>query len=74
MRNLNCFLVNYQDTEFKKVAPEDIDRLLTQIEKLFIFCLIWSIGCTITHPGRVKFDVFLREFMSYSKCPFKVND
>ena len=72
MRNLNCFLVNYQDNEFKKVPPEDIDRLVTIIEKIFIFSLIWSVGCTITHPGRILFDTFLRNQMVSASATFKV--
>lgn len=51
------------DTDFKKISTEDIDRLAENIEKIFIFSLIWSVGCTITYDGRVKFDRFLRSLM-----------
>lgn len=56
MRNMNCLLVNYVDTDYKKISPEDIEKLLDQLENIFIFSLIWSVGCTITYEGRVKFN------------------
>ncbi|KAL4429885.1 hypothetical protein ABPG74_022908 [Tetrahymena malaccensis] len=70
MRNLNCFLVNYVDTDFKKIPAEEIEKLLEHLEQIFIFSLIWSIGCTITYEGRVKFDKYLRGLMKQNQCSF----
>ena len=47
----------------KKVAKEDYDLLESQLEPIFIFCLIWSVGCTGDYESREKFNLFFREFM-----------
>ena len=31
------------------------------IEKLFVFCVIWSIGTNLSSEGKVKFDHFFRD-------------
>jgi len=33
------------------------------IEGIFTFCLVWSVGCTTTPEGRVKFNIKLRDLM-----------
>jgi len=53
---MNCFFNNYKETEVKKVSPEELQLLESNIESLFIFSLIWSICCTCDYDGRKKFD------------------
>lgn len=63
MRILDCFFADYWDNELKKVTPEEVEEVELICEPLFIFSLIWSIGCTGTLEGREKFDRKLREIM-----------
>jgi len=63
MKLLDCYFENYRETEYKRVSPEEIDNLETMLEPLFIFCLVWSTGCTIDLDGRRKYNVFLRNLM-----------
>ncbi|KAL4427402.1 hypothetical protein ABPG74_009674 [Tetrahymena malaccensis] len=60
-RLLMCFFRNYEETEVKKIQEEELQGVEKSIESLFIFCMIWSIGCTGEYEGRIKFDQFLRE-------------
>ena len=57
---MDCYLHDYIETEVKKVPAEKVEELLSMIPQLWTFCLIWSIGCTTTLPGREKFDKWLR--------------
>ena len=63
MRLLDCYFADYWDTEIKKISPEEVEDLETMIEPLFLFSLVWSIGCTGTLESREKFDRKLRELM-----------
>lgn len=63
-RILNCYFVDYIETEVKKVTVDDIEDLEASIEQYFIFALIWSIGGTSTLEGREKFDKKLRPMLS----------
>lgn len=61
MRLLMSFFRGYEETELKKVAEEDMSILDKALESLFIFTLIWSVGCTGDYDGRVRFDEFIRD-------------
>jgi len=58
---LNCFFSEFIATEIKKVEPEDIDHLASVLQPLFIFCLIWSLCCTINTEGRAIMNDFVRK-------------
>lgn len=62
-RILNCYLVNYAETEIKKVPVEELDNLERWIESLFIFALTWSIGCTTDDKGRELFNDYLHSLL-----------
>jgi len=64
MRILDCYFVNYIETEIKKITKEDINNLEGMIQQLFVFAMIWSVGTTTTLEGRIKFDKFFREKIS----------
>ena len=61
MRILDCYFVNYVETEIKKIPKDDILNLETMITQLFLFSIIWSIGTTTNLDGRIKFDKWIRE-------------
>lgn len=61
MRLIMCFLRPYEETDVKRIAEEDLQALESVIESLFVFTLIWSIGCTGDYDGRVKFDSYLKD-------------
>jgi len=64
MRILDCYLVNYHEVDGgRKVLPEDIEEIESQIEPLFLFALTWSIGCTTNLEGRIKFNKRLLDLM-----------
>ena len=68
MRILDCYLEPYQAVE-GRAPPTDvmIADLITCIEPLFIFALIWSVGATTNEEGRHKFDAFLRQELFTNK-------
>jgi dynein heavy chain len=37
--------------------PQEVD----QLERIFIFCLVWSLGAALTLEDRVKFDQFVKK-------------
>lgn len=62
-RIMDCYLSDYIETEIKKVPNEKIDDLLSMTAPLFMFCFIWSHGCTTNLDGRLKFDQFCRKLL-----------
>lgn len=46
MRILDCYLINYVDTELKKITFEEIEYLEKCLDQLFYFSLVWSMGVT----------------------------
>jgi dynein heavy chain len=63
MRIMDCFFQPYWDTDAKKVSAEEVEELETVIEPLFIYAIIWSIGCTTNIEGREKFQQCLKELI-----------
>jgi dynein heavy chain len=70
MRLLDCFFANYIESEIKKVTKDEIANLESMITQLFIFALVWSIGCTCTVEGRIKFNSWFRERMQNLNIEF----
>jgi dynein heavy chain len=68
MSILDCYLMPYQPVEGKP-PPTDlmIADLVTCIDPLFIFSLIWSVGATTNEDGRKMFDAFLRQELYTNK-------
>ena len=67
-RILNCYFDDYKETEIKKISSEELDHLQAVLEPLFMFAVVWSIGCTTDYEGRPKFNTFLRATMSEAKA------
>jgi len=64
MKLMDCYVVLYRETEYKKIPTEDLDNFESSIESLFFFCLIWSVGSTVDLDGRRRFNIYLRETMT----------
>ena len=69
-RILNCYLVNYNDSELKIVSSEEVEELDQMIENHFIYAIIWSMGVTTTSEGRKKFDKVLRDLLGSRTLKF----
>jgi len=63
MRILDCYFADYIETEIKKITPEEVEEIEQCCEALFVFALVWSIGCTTNLEGREKFDRKVKELM-----------
>ena len=46
MRIMDCFLAAYKNTDAKTITEAEIEDLESMLEPLFVFAVIWSIGCT----------------------------
>ena len=65
---LETFLEPFRDREgAEKKKPEDIAHLLANLEQVFIFCMIWSMCCTVNAASRKMFDYFMRIEMFSNK-------
>lgn len=53
---------------------EDRESYKQYVEKWFVFCLIWSIGCTVDEDSRKAIDFILREIESMFPHTFSVFD
>ena len=62
-RLFDCFMFPYYDTELKKVVADEVEDLEQMIEGIFVFCCVWSVGCTTTPEGRTKFNIKIRDLM-----------
>ena len=68
MRILDCYFSPYVVVEGKEPPSELlIADIITSIEALFIFSLIWSVGATVNEDGRKMFDAFIRQECHASK-------
>lgn len=53
----------FTETDTKKIQPEELEVAESVIEPLFLFALVWSVGCTTDSDGRVKFSLFLKDLV-----------
>ncbi|RYH30569.1 hypothetical protein EON65_04765 [archaeon] len=68
LRILDCYLEPYYPAEGRSPATDlMIADLITCIDPLFIFALIWSVGATTNEDGRRMFDAFLRQELFANK-------
>ena len=44
-----------------------LDHVESILEPLFLFSIVWSIGCTTDYEGHLKFNTFLRAKMNENK-------
>lgn len=48
----------------KRGPEEDMESYKQYVEKWFVFCLIWSIGCTVDEESRKAIDIIIRDIES----------
>jgi len=63
---MDTFFEEYRDFDDgrEKKTPEEIAAFVDKLEPVFIFCMIWSMCCTVNAPSRKMFDAFLRAEMT----------
>jgi dynein heavy chain len=59
--------------EDQYVLSNDADEMKLQLEKVFIYCLCWSLGGLLEFEDRVKFDKYIRQWDENSLVP-EVNE
>lgn len=64
MRILDCYFADYFENEIRKISPEEVEDFEQCVECLFVFALVWSIGCTTNLDGRERFDKKVRALAS----------
>eukprot|EP01038_Epipyxis_sp_PR26KG_P005424 gene5424-7514_t len=62
---LDTYLNEYHDVDDgrDKKTPEQVEEFILKLESIFIFCVIWSMCCTVNTKSRKIFDTFLRQEM-----------
>eukprot|EP00117_Sycon_ciliatum_P019779 scpid3161/ scgid17821/ Dynein heavy chain 2, axonemal; Axonemal beta dynein heavy chain 2; Ciliary dynein heavy chain 2 len=63
VRNM-CQLFDNQVELFPKIPEEDHEGWKLLMEKLFVYCLIWSVGATVEERSRKNIDYVLRDIES----------
>ncbi|KAB0795300.1 hypothetical protein PPYR_12139 [Photinus pyralis] len=56
-----CRLLEVFATRENGVDPKNEDTFEDMAKQWFLFCLIWSVCCTVDEDGRRKIDAFIRE-------------
>ncbi len=69
LKIMDTFLAPVME-EGRKVPQEELDDVEKEIDKIFIYSLIWSVCCTSTLEGRAKFNTYIKELMANQKFEF----
>jgi dynein heavy chain len=59
-----CQLFDNQILSFPRLPEEDYETWRVLMEKLFVYCLIWSVGGTVEERSRKDIDYILRDIES----------
>lgn len=55
-------------------TPENVEELQPLLDQYVVFCIIWSICCTVDQEGRKMIDTEFRRLMEECKCSFTFED
>lgn len=71
---LDTFFEEYRDFDDgrEKKTPEEVAAFVDKLEPMFIFCMVWSMCCTVNAPSRKLFDAFIRAEMTAHQVTFSV--
>jgi dynein heavy chain len=71
---MDTFFSDYyeRDDGNDKKTPEEIKAFVEKIEAVFMFCLIWSLCCTVDAHSRKTFDEFMRAEMHSNGFAFPI--
>ena len=56
---MDCYIVQFTDTEQKKTTTDELEMLDQSLESLFYFCITWSFGATGDYQSRENYNIFL---------------
>eukprot|EP00939_MAST-03C_sp_MAST-3C-sp1_P000013 g13.t1 len=66
---LDCYLVDFRCRDGSEPpSPEYAEKFAENVEALFVFCLVWSVCCTVNKQGRSRFDAFIRTQLALCGC------
>ncbi|DAZ96773.1 TPA: hypothetical protein N0F65_005771 [Lagenidium giganteum] len=68
MSILDCYIDPFRDKHDGSEVQQPGPVFRNDIEPLFIFALVWSVGATTNDAGRQRFDSFLRGEMLANNC------
>jgi dynein heavy chain len=61
---VDCYLEPFCEKESREhPKAEAVNAMQNQAEPIFIFALVWSVGCTVDRQSRAAFSAFLRSEM-----------
>eukprot|EP00968_Pinguiococcus_pyrenoidosus_P017694 scaffold1786_cov250-Pinguiococcus_pyrenoidosus.AAC.1 len=70
-RILDCYVEPWQEKEGRSLPSEEATtQMLSRLEAICLFGIVWSVGATVTESGRQKFDLFFRDLLSRERTQF----
>ena len=63
LKIIDAYFEKFRVNESRKTIEEEAKAFETNIEALFIYALIWSVGVTTNSEGRIRFDKYFRELI-----------
>ena len=66
LKMMDTFFMDYHDKDdgSDKKSEEQVKAFLDKLEPVFLFCVIWSLCCTVNATSRKMWNVFLRAEMA----------
>ena len=70
---LDCLFMKYRPNDGEEPITQDtVDAVSESLEGVFMFCFIWSVGCSVDKHGRKALNEFLRREMAHNGFAFPV--
>lgn len=70
---LDCLFMKYRPNDGEEpITQETVDAVTEGLEGVFMFCFIWSVGCSVDKHGRKALNEFLRREMAHNGFAFPI--